>query len=291
MITLSKVPNKLRGDLTKWYSEIQTGVFVGNVSARIRDLLWTRILENIGNGEATMVFNANNELGYQFKTTRADHVVVDYDGLPLMMRVHVANRDVASGFSNAAKHRQARRFINPQQHHNEEPASKAAIAAIDLETTGTDATRDSIIAIGAVKQEANGQTDSFYRLLQTSATVSQEITDLTGLTNRQLETEGVALEVGLAEVAGFIGLLPVVGYNLHFDMAFIARAQQQLAMSEWQNKLIDLMPRVKKANPFLDNYKLGTVLSAYDISNNHPHNALSDAEATLQLANKVIKTL
>lgn len=40
VVTLTKVPQSLRGDLTKWYQEVQTGVYVGNVSARIRDLLW-----------------------------------------------------------------------------------------------------------------------------------------------------------------------------------------------------------------------------------------------------------
>lgn len=39
VITLSKVPMSLRGDLTKWCQEVQTGVYVGNFSARIRDLL------------------------------------------------------------------------------------------------------------------------------------------------------------------------------------------------------------------------------------------------------------
>lgn len=37
VITLTKVPYSLRGDLTKWCQEIQTGVYVGNVNARIRD--------------------------------------------------------------------------------------------------------------------------------------------------------------------------------------------------------------------------------------------------------------
>ncbi|WP_343036827.1 type I-E CRISPR-associated endoribonuclease Cas2e [Lacticaseibacillus absianus] len=110
VLTLSKVPPSLRGDLTKWYSEIQTGVFVGNVSARVRDRLWQRVLANIGHGEATMVFNAQNELGYQFLTTRADHAVVDYDGLPFMMRRDHTDTTVDPGFSQAAKFHQAHKY-------------------------------------------------------------------------------------------------------------------------------------------------------------------------------------
>ena len=39
VITLSKTPNSLRGDLTKWCQEIQTGVYVGNLNAKVRELL------------------------------------------------------------------------------------------------------------------------------------------------------------------------------------------------------------------------------------------------------------
>ena len=87
VITLTKVPNSLRGDLTKWCQEIQTGVYVGSFSARIREMLWSRILKNIGTGEATLVYSTNNELGYTFRTTRRDKRVVDFDGVPLMMQM------------------------------------------------------------------------------------------------------------------------------------------------------------------------------------------------------------
>lgn len=43
VITLSKTPASLRGDLTKWCQEIQTGIYVGNVNAKVRDLLWERV--------------------------------------------------------------------------------------------------------------------------------------------------------------------------------------------------------------------------------------------------------
>ena len=36
----------LRGELNRWFLELKPGVFVGNVNARIRDLLWDRIILN-----------------------------------------------------------------------------------------------------------------------------------------------------------------------------------------------------------------------------------------------------
>lgn len=134
VITLTKVPAALRGDLTKWYQEIQTGVYVGNVSARIRAQLWERILKTIGQGEATMVYNAQNELGYQFKTTRQDRQVVDFDGIPLMMHLTAAPGVSRHGFSKAAKFHRARvmtRQTNQPRLHKE-----TAVVAVDVETTG-----------------------------------------------------------------------------------------------------------------------------------------------------------
>ena len=46
VITLSKTPASLRGDLTKWCQEIQTGVYVGSVNAKVRDLLWVNSQSN-----------------------------------------------------------------------------------------------------------------------------------------------------------------------------------------------------------------------------------------------------
>ena len=42
VIMLSDCPPKVRGDLSKWLCEINTGVFVGNVSSRVREEVWQR---------------------------------------------------------------------------------------------------------------------------------------------------------------------------------------------------------------------------------------------------------
>ena len=58
---MTNCPPNLRGDLSKWLCEINTGVYVGNVSSRVRDANWDRDCENLKNGQATLVFNTNNE--------------------------------------------------------------------------------------------------------------------------------------------------------------------------------------------------------------------------------------
>lgn len=67
VIVLSDCPPKLRGDLTKWLLEISTGVYVGKVSARVRDELWLRVCDNLKSGRASMVYSTNNEQGMDFR--------------------------------------------------------------------------------------------------------------------------------------------------------------------------------------------------------------------------------
>lgn len=289
VITLTKVPKSLQGDLTKWYQEIQTGVYVGNVSARIRDLLWERIMKNIGRGEATMVYNTNNELGYSFRTTRQDRAVVDFEGIPLMMHLNVATGTVKHGFSDAAKFHRAkvmtRKAANRQQHHD----YSGPLVTLDLETTGLDPITDEIISIGATKQVGREPITQFYQLINTDHAMPDKITALTKITADMLAEQGIALSTGLKELKDFIGDADIIGYNLRFDEAFLSNGLRKTAQPALSNKLVDLMPIVKKSNKFLDNYRLETVLADYEIENSEPHQALADAKATLLLANKLIE--
>ncbi|WEV39903.1 type I-E CRISPR-associated endoribonuclease Cas2e [Lactobacillus sp. ESL0681] len=290
VVTLTKVPQSLRGDLTKWYQEIQTGVYVGNVSAKIRDLLWGRIIENIGTGEATMVYNTNNELGYQIKTTRRQFQVVDFDGIPLMMRLNNSDdaRPIMHGFSNAAKFHQAKLAMRKPKVERS-ARSSASIVSLDLETTGTNYENNQIISIGAVKKGENDQLDTFYRLIKIEGKVSEKITALTGLTTEILHRDGVDLKTAIIELTEFVKSATLVGYNFKFDELFLMYACRKVKLPELNNKTVDLLPVAKKADSFLDNYQLATVLESYGIKNLTPHNALSDAKATLELANELIK--
>jgi CRISPR-associated protein Cas2 len=86
VISMTDCPVGLRGDLTKWLLEINTGVFVGQVSARVRDRLWERITETTKEGRVTMVFNTNNEQRLDFRVHNGTWEPIDFDGIKLMLR-------------------------------------------------------------------------------------------------------------------------------------------------------------------------------------------------------------
>lgn len=86
VLVVTAVPAGLRGDLTKWCMEVTPGVFVGNPSARVRDLLWERTVDLCKDGRALLIYSANNEQGMEFRTFRHQWQPTDFDGLTLMMR-------------------------------------------------------------------------------------------------------------------------------------------------------------------------------------------------------------
>lgn len=86
VLVLTACPVGLRGFLTRWLLEISAGVFVGRVSARVREDLWDRVTEMAKDGRAIMVFQTNSEQGLDFRVHRHDWTPVDVDGLRLMLR-------------------------------------------------------------------------------------------------------------------------------------------------------------------------------------------------------------
>lgn len=87
VIVLVAAAPGLRGHLTRWMVEVQAGVFVGQLSRRIRDRLWAVLAERIGEGQVVMVEPAQTEQGWSIRTAGpARWTPVDFDGVTLVAR-------------------------------------------------------------------------------------------------------------------------------------------------------------------------------------------------------------
>ncbi|MFI1507594.1 type I-E CRISPR-associated endoribonuclease Cas2e [Streptomyces sp. NPDC020597] len=85
VIATTAVPDHLRGALSRWTSEVVPGIFVGSVSARVRDHLWQAVTETVGNGAAVLIHPAPTEQGYAIRTAGTRRrVPEDFDGLTLI---------------------------------------------------------------------------------------------------------------------------------------------------------------------------------------------------------------
>lgn len=88
VLILTAVKPGLRGEITRWMIEPQAGVFVGNISARIRDKLWEKVEREVKEGSAILLYSARTEQGFAVRSHGDPRrFPVDFDGLTLIRRV------------------------------------------------------------------------------------------------------------------------------------------------------------------------------------------------------------
>ncbi len=82
---LEKVPTSLRGELTRWMIEPHSGLFVGHLSAMVRDKLWENCCNKLKEGAVVQIWSTNNEQRFEIRSFGdPKRAVVDFDGLQLI---------------------------------------------------------------------------------------------------------------------------------------------------------------------------------------------------------------
>lgn len=85
VMILERVTPSVRGELTRWLLEVRAGVFVGHVSALVREKLWWKCVNMRGAGSVVQMWSTNTEQRFQIRTTGdASRQVVDFEGLQLI---------------------------------------------------------------------------------------------------------------------------------------------------------------------------------------------------------------
>ena len=85
VVVTENVPPRLRGRLAIWLLQIRAGVYVGDVSRRVREMIWEQCSELSDDGNVVMAWKTNTESGFDFQTIgRNRRVPVDMDDLRLV---------------------------------------------------------------------------------------------------------------------------------------------------------------------------------------------------------------
>lgn len=85
VIVVENVPPRLRGRLAVWLLEVRAGVYVGKLSKRVREMIWSTVEQDLGEGNAVMVWSTNTEAGYDFVTLGKNRrIPVELDGIKLV---------------------------------------------------------------------------------------------------------------------------------------------------------------------------------------------------------------
>jgi CRISPR-associated protein Cas2 len=85
VIVVENVPPRLRGRLAVWLIEIRAGVYVGDLSKKVREMIWSQVEDGLENGNAVMAWSTNTESGFDFVTLGKNRrLPVELDGLKLV---------------------------------------------------------------------------------------------------------------------------------------------------------------------------------------------------------------
>jgi CRISPR-associated protein Cas2 len=85
IVVTEAVPPRLRGRLAVWLLVIRAGVYIGDLSKRVREMIWEQCEALIDDGNIVMAWQTNTESGYDFQTLGENRrVPIDYDGLRLV---------------------------------------------------------------------------------------------------------------------------------------------------------------------------------------------------------------
>ncbi len=287
IIVVANCPPALRGDLTKWLIEVNTGVYVGNVSARVREELWKRVREHIRTGQATLVYSANNEQNMEFRVHNTVRVPVDYDGITLMLQpseqyMKTNGAALKTSFSDNAKFAKIREINKARAKKNAE----IGYCVIDLETTGTDPARDYIIELAAVKVIGD-RIEEFETLIEIPEPIPPTVTALTGISDEMLKRDGDWEEDALEDFVRFIGGFRLVGHNIRFDLEFLQARLKKYSKEALKNHYNDTLAISRDKLRGLRDHKLETVAEHFGIDTTGAHRALRDCQITKEVYNKL----
>ncbi|UQS85717.1 PolC-type DNA polymerase III [Apilactobacillus apisilvae] len=155
----------------------------------------------------------------------------------------------------------------------------ATYVVFDIETTGLSAIYDKVIEVSAVKMKHNNVLSQFEEFIDPGFHLSDFTTQLTSITDEMVH--GSKSEEDVFKLfRDFCGDAVVVGHNVTFDVGFMNVGYSKYGMDEIKNPIIDTLPLARFLYPNFKSYRLNTLAKKFDVSLEHHHRAVFDAEST-----------
>lgn len=151
--------------------------------------------------------------------------------------------------------------------------------ALDLETTGLDAKRDSIIEIGAVCFQGNQILDRFVSFVNPQRTIPLRVQQITQIRNSDV-AQAPTIDAVIPELLAFVrnDVAALVAHNAAFDLGFLRHAG-----IDFQRPVFDTFELAAMLLPRANSYSLGELCRTLAVPLTNAHRALADAEATALL--------
>ncbi|MCR5233814.1 MAG: PolC-type DNA polymerase III [Lachnospiraceae bacterium] len=162
-----------------------------------------------------------------------------------------------------------------------------AYVVFDIETTGFNSKKNSIIEIGAVKVVNGEIKDKFSTFINPKEPIPYRITQLTTITDQMVEDAPYITEV-LPEFLKFCEGCSLVAHNARFDVSFIKQKAADLAI-DTDFTYLDTVAMARALLTDLGKFKLDHLAKALKIPFENHHRAVYDAECTAKIFVKLVK--
>ena len=146
---------------------------------------------------------------------------------------------------------------------------------LDIETTGLSPQNDYITEISAIKYRNNRRVDEFSSLVKPELSIPYYITRLTGI-NDAMVADAPAIDEVILSFMDFLADDIIAGYNVAFDLSFIAENLAGYYAKRLANDYVDVMKLAQNELPFLGRYKQTAVAEYFNIATAGAHRALVD---------------
>ncbi|OGU56726.1 MAG: hypothetical protein A2V66_04655 [Ignavibacteria bacterium RBG_13_36_8] len=170
------------------------------------------------------------------------------------------------------------------------PIEEAEYCVFDFETTGTSPRFSRVIEIGIVKIKNLKIVDTYQRFIHPGMQIPKFITDLTGITNADIENAPFFDEI-IDEIIDFFGESILVAHNIRFDHSFLKSEFRAAGYDVIENPAVCTLNLARKLYPDLRSKSLSSLTKHFKIRHRNVHRGLGDATVTAKLLLKMLKAL
>jgi len=159
-------------------------------------------------------------------------------------------------------------------------------AVFDLETTGLDRQKDTILELAVLRIRNGYITGSYHELINPGRPIPPEITALTGITEEMTADCPPLRDVLLRFMTIIDRQTLLIGHNISFDLGFLDQKHRELWGVGIHHSFLDTRALCIKRFPY-KSHKLEDVCKYLDIKHQGAHRAFQDVLATWEVAKRL----
>lgn len=162
-------------------------------------------------------------------------------------------------------------------------------SVVDLETAGTNVNHgDRIIQIGCVLVQDGEIINHFETKINPREKIPRSIVQLTGIEDKDVRKAPLFEDIA-GTIYSLLAETTFVAHNVNFDFPFLNAELERAGYPSLSIPAIDTVTLSQILLPTAKSFRLRDLTSSLHIEHDHPHSAVSDAEATADLLNDLLK--